>query len=605
VCKRLGMSSRTTITEPGHESVDAGGDGLAVLVMSVEAFASFPLPPVASVVIGRLDECEVQIEDPLASRRHARLHLTPSLCIEDLGSANGTRLGSALIPSGKLVPLAVGETVGIGSSVLVVQGDRGVAKNSRRVWSHRWFETRLIDECEQCNRSSGGRFALVRLRLERPAPWARVVPLIDRNVPPPHVFAAYGPHDYELLVLDAGAEEAAAVVETIRNSLASLETPVRVGIACHPRDGRTADSLMGVANAQLRPGEQAPEVSLAGAGVSPAMHPVLDLARRTARSNINVLILGETGVGKEVMAQALHEMSTRAGQKMLALNCAGLPETLIESELFGHEKGAFTGAVSAKKGLFEAASGGTLFLDEIGEMPLTMQARLLRAIANREILPVGATKPRAIDVRILAATNRNLEAEVKSGAFRGDLYYRLNGMSLLIPPLRERRSEIPGLANLFMAEAARAAGRPQTCTITAGALALLLEYDWPGNIRELRNLIERAMVLCEGDFIDVAHLPADRMHVAGTPALRPQGARTVMALGRVLSPAEEEDRRRILDALEAYTWNQSRAAKALGMHRRTFISKLDRYGIPRPQKGRASPAEAADTDEDPPDPQGA
>jgi two-component system, NtrC family, response regulator AtoC len=596
------MSSRTTITEPGHESLDAGSDGLAVLVMSVEAFASFPLPAVASVVIGRLDECEVQIEDPLASRRHARLHLSPALCIEDLGSANGTRLGSARIPSGKLVPLAVGETVGIGSSVLVVQGDRGVAKNSRRVWSHRWFETRLLDECDRCNRA-GGRFALVRVRLERATPWSRVVPLIDRNVPPPHVFAAYGPHDYELLVLDAGVEEADHVVETIRTSLATLDTPMRAGVSCYPRDGRTADALMGVANAQLRPVDQA-DVTLAGAGaaaISAAMQEVLDLARRTARSSINVLILGETGVGKEVMAQTLHQLSARAGQPMLALNCAGLPETLIESELFGHEKGAFTGAVAAKKGLFEAASGGTLFLDEIGEMPLTVQARLLRAIANREILPVGATRPRPIDVRILAATNRNIEAEVKAGSFRGDLYYRLNGMSLHIPPLRERRAEIPGLARRFIDEASDAAGRAQPCAVSAGALELLLQYEWPGNIRELRNIIERALVLCEGDVIDVAHLPAERLRAAGASSPPLPTARTVMAIGRVLSPGEEEDRRRILDALAANTWNQSRTAKALGMHRRTLISKLDRYGIPRPQKGRSLPADV-ETDEDPPDP---
>jgi DNA-binding NtrC family response regulator len=386
-------------------------------------------------------------------------------------------------------------------------------------------------------------------------------------------------------------------VDTIRSSLAMLETTARVGLASYPRDGRTADALMGRANARLRPSPPAVP-TLGGADASsPAMQPVQDLARRAARSNINVLILGETGVGKEVMAQTLHRLSVRADQPLLALNCAGLAETLIESELFGHEKGSFTGAVAAKKGLFEAASGGTLFLDEIGEMPARIQARLLRAIANREILPVGATRPRSIDVRILAATNRDLEAEVARGVFREDLYYRLNGISLHIPPLRERRPEIEELAQTFIAEAARASDRP-LCTLSPAALQLLMEYDWPGNIRELKNAIERAMVLCEGEVIEVEHLPADRMRAVVTTS----AARALPTTGvrrRALSASEEEDRRRVVEALQAYTWNQSRAAQSLGIARRTLISKLDRYGIPRPRKDGnvAIPSQDGDPDD--------
>jgi two-component system, NtrC family, response regulator AtoC len=579
------MGGRTTITDPGMESDETAGEGLAVLVMSLEAFASYPLPSVGAVVIGRSEDADVRLEDPLASRRHARLHLGSALQLEDLGSANGTRLRNSVVPPGSLVGVGVGETIGIGSTMLVVQSSRAAA-GTRRVWSHRWFEGRLIDECSRCV-ASEDKFVLARLRLERPTPWSKVVPLIDRNLPSPHVFAAYGPHDYELLLLDAGADEANQTLAAIHASLIGLETPIRTGIALYPRDGRTADALMGAANAQLRPPEPAPPAaSLPGSGpTSTAMQPVHDLARRAAKSNINVLILGETGVGKEVMAQALHKLSPRAGHPILALNCAGLAESLIESELFGHERGAFTGAVSAKKGLFEAASGGTLFLDEIGEMPLQVQARLLRAIANREILPVGATRTRAIDVRIVAATNRDLEAEVARGAFREDLFYRLNGITLQLPPLRERREEILELARGFIAEGARAAGRPG-CVLSPEASELLLGYDWPGNIRQLRNVIERAMVLCEGEVIDLSHLPADRMRAAAAtlPPRPPPVTRPATAAGRVLTAAEEDDRRRIVDALEASTWNQSRAAKALGIHRRTLISKLDRYGIPRPQK---------------------
>jgi two-component system response regulator AtoC len=575
------MSANTTISEPEGDFAGPSGDGLAVLVMSLEAFASFPLPTSGAVMVGRAEECDVVVEDPLASRRHARIHLDPPLRVEDLGSANGTRLRDQVIPTGTVVPLSVGEIIGIGATVLVIQPARG-ASGARRVWSHRWFENRLRDECVR-RAKAGGTFALARLKLETPLPWSRVVPLIDRHTPPPHVFAAYGPHDYELLLLDVGAAEAAARLDTIRTSLAMLGASIRLGVASYPRDGRTADALMDRANAQLRPPEAALPALGGAAARSPAMQPVQDLARRAARSSINVLILGETGVGKEVMAQTLHRLSPRTDQPLLALNCAGLAETLIESELFGHEKGAFTGAVAAKKGLFEAASGGTLFLDEIGEMPARIQARLLRAIANREILPVGATRPRPIDVRILAATNRDLEAEVARGTFREDLYYRLNGMTLQIPPLRERRPEILELAHTFIAEAARAGGRPP-CRLSPGAAQLLLQYDWPGNIRELKNAIERAMVLCE-EAIEVAHLPAERMRAPATPgASRQPGARITAPRRRALTAAEEEDRRRVVEALQAYTWNQSRAAESLGIARRTLISKLDRYGIPRPRK---------------------
>jgi transcriptional regulator with PAS, ATPase and Fis domain len=289
-------------------------------------------------------------------------------------------------------------------------------------------------------------------------------------------------------------------------------------------------------------------------------------------------------VGKEVMAQRLHQLSPRADRLILALNCAGLPESLIDSELFGYRKGAFTGATQAKKGLFEVADGGTLFLDEIGEMPLSIQGRLLRAISNREILPVGSTTPRPVDVRILAATNRDLEQEVAQGRFREDLYYRLNGVTIELPPLRERRSELEALVEQFVDETARTLGSPP-CEVSPAAMELIRGYNWPGNIRELKNVIERATVLCEGNVIEVAHLPADRMRTRG--GLSSSGQRTEIALTRVLTSQEEVERRRMLDALEANTWNQSRAAKALGMHRRTFVAKLDRYAIPRPRKGVA------------------
>jgi two-component system response regulator AtoC len=589
------MRIKTTITDPDFEPDHTEG-GLSVLVMSLESFASFALPPEGNVTLGRAEDCEIQVTDPLASRMHARIHVGPPLQLEDLGSSNGTKLRGESIPVRAPVPLAVGETIAIGSTVLVVQTS-GSAGGVRRIWSHRWFETRLVEQVS-ASRTSEKPFALVRLTLDNPVSWPRVVPLIERSIPSPHVFAAYGPYDYELLIL-GGAEAVAARVEDIRAALASLQTGIRVGMASYPRHGRNADALMEHANGQLRP-RQPTAISAEidhGGIASPEMKAVYTLAERAARSDINILILGETGVGKEVMAQSLHRLSSRASKPIVALNCAGLSETLIESELFGHQKGAFTGAIQNKKGLFEAAEGGTLFLDEIGEMPLPIQARLLRALANREILPVGSTKPRSIDARVLAATNRDLEGEVRRGSFREDLYYRLNGLVLNIPPLRERKGEILGLARLFIAEASRAADRP-ACVLSEAAADVLMEYHWPGNIRELKNVMERAVVLCEDATIDLPHLPLERMR-AQSVAAGVARARTLPKLRRGLTSEEQDERRRIVEALEAHTWNQSRAAKALGMHRRTFVTKLDRYDIPRPRKpGRSDDVTPDEANED-------
>ena len=597
VAKAMSTRTHTTIADLDGvpEPVVAG---LNLLVMSLDSFASLPLPSSGSVTIGRATGCDVHIEDPLASRQHARLHIHEAPFIEDLGSFNHTRVRDEVIATGEKIPVAPGDAIKIGSTVLVVQrggqrgGQRGV---QRRLWSHRHFEVRLATECARAY-SSGGRFALVRLRLERPAPWTRVVPILAADLPAPHLFAAYGADDYEFLLVEAGADEVARVIGTLQAGLARLEVPVRVATTWYPRDGRTGDALLARANTLLRrPGQAAALEAQIPSNLSAPMQQAFSLATRAARANINVLLTGETGVGKEVMAQTIHRLSTRAGQACVALNCAGLSESLIESELFGHEKGAFTGAHQAKKGLFESAQGGTLFLDEIGEMPLSVQPRLLRAIETREVQPVGSLKRRSIDVRFIAATNRNLENELEKGTFRSDLFFRLNGITIAIPPLRERLSELPELAHTFTAHAARENSRepPQ---ISDGAMALLLAYEWPGNIRELRNVIERAVVLCEGDCIETSHLPVDKMH-AVRPAperRRDGGAPPFYASGRPPEPEGSSERSRIVKALDAHAWNQSRTARALKISRRTLISKLDRLDIPRPQKGaaRADAAEA-------------
>jgi len=302
-----------------------------------------------------------------------------------------------------------------------------------------------------------------------------------------------------------------------------------------------------------------------------AMRRVHELAERAAAGTINVLITGETGVGKELLAETVHRASPRRGGPYVCLNCAALSETLLESELFGHERGAFTGAVQAKPGLLETAARGTLFLDEVGELPLSTQAKLLRVIETREVARLGSVRPHRIDVRFIAATNRDLEAEVARGAFRADLYYRLNGITLTIPPLRSRLEEIRPLAETFLRQICRDLGR-QPPLLPPASVAHLEAYAWPGNIRELKNVIERAVLLCEGPMLEPDHMPLERP-LTESQKLTSSGA----------SPARSE-RDKIVEALAACAGNQSRAAKMLGIPRRTFVTKLDSYRIPRPKK---------------------
>jgi two-component system, NtrC family, response regulator AtoC len=292
--------------------------------------------------------------------------------------------------------------------------------------------------------------------------------------------------------------------------------------------------------------------------VDPAMVRLYELVELVATSRLGVLILGETGVGKEVIARAIHEASDRREARLLAINCAAIAPTLLESELFGHVKGAFTGATASKPGLFEAASGGTVFLDEVGEMPRELQAKLLRVLESGEVMRVGALEPITVDVRFIAATNRDLARLANTGEFRLDLLFRLSGVTLAIPPLRERPDDIEALARHFLA-----ALRPRA-ELTAAAIAALRAHPWPGNARELRNTIERAELLSRGAAIDTPHL--------------------TFGAGIALATAQDPERERILAALDACGGNQSRAAKALGISRATLVRRLEVYGVARPRK---------------------
>lgn len=304
-------------------------------------------------------------------------------------------------------------------------------------------------------------------------------------------------------------------------------------------------------------------------GGAPRFVEVLELAETVAGTDSTVLISGESGTGKEVVARYIHTLSERSEASFLSINCGALPESLLESELFGHVKGSFTGAVKDKDGLLVAATGGTFFLDEIGEMSPATQVKLLRAIQEREVIPVGATTAVPVDVRIIAATNRDLEEEIARGGFRSDLYYRLNVIQLHLPPLRERRGDIPVLANYFLH--GRNGDGPHSHTLSDEAMAALSEYDWPGNVRELENALERAVVVSTRDLITPDALPK---RVLEAPAPRLAAAE--------LPPnptMEVVERAYILWVLQSEGGNKTRAAEVLGIDPSTLYRKLNRYGI--------------------------
>jgi len=304
----------------------------------------------------------------------------------------------------------------------------------------------------------------------------------------------------------------------------------------------------------------------------PAMHRIYALLDVIAPSPLSVLVLGETGVGKEVFAEAIHQGSQRCARELLKLNCAALPESILEAELFGYEKGAFTGATTAKPGLFEAANGGTVMLDEVGDLPLVTQAKLLRVLETGEVLRLGSVKTTTVDVRFISATNIDLEARVEAGKFRADLYFRLDGISVVLPPLRERPADIAPLARMFASRVAERLGR-SVPGFGRAAIALLESHAWPGNVRELRNVIERAVVLCAGsDTIE----PNDLASIASAPASQ----------GRLKDDLSKLERDRIIRTLDEAAGNQTRAAKLLGISRHALIDRLDRYGIARPRKRR-------------------
>jgi DNA-binding NtrC family response regulator len=562
------MARENDPTIRGADPGDAIAAGYRLRFAGPNGAASYDVARGGVVVVGRGDGADARLDEASISRRHAQFVVGEALLVEDLGSANGTWVRDRAVAPGELCRVQPGDVVRFGDVLCSIQGP-AAGERARLLRPHAYFEARVEDECARAA-GTPATFAVLQVSLGAGADAAVECALLAAVRPADEV-ALYAPGTYEVLMPGASPAEAEALASLLR---ARLGGSARA--ASHPRDGRTPYRLLGALRAAPEPAADDGVVV-----ADPAMERLHAMVARIAAGAVNVLLLGETGTGKEVFAATVHRRSPRAAQPYVKLNCAAFTEALVESELFGHERGAFTGAAAAKVGLLESAEGGTVFLDEVGELSLTVQAKLLRVLEDREVRRVGALRGRALDVRVIAATNRDPEAEIAAGRFRADLFYRLNGFTLTIPPLRERVAEVAPLAQRFGDFARRHAGRAGRATITAEALAALEGHRWPGNVRELRNVMERAVLLAGDEPIAPEHLPVERFVAA--PVARPAAS---PASPPSAPPGDDGDdeRRRIVAALEECGGSQTRAAVLLGLTRRQLVSRLGRYGLPRPRR---------------------
>jgi DNA-binding NtrC family response regulator len=557
-----------------------------LLVVEDGSSSMYALPNPGVVTIGRIAEVELRVDHASVSRRHARILVDRGeIRISDLDSHNGTRVNGVRVDGVRV--LMTGDVIAVGEVLLVVHAE--LARELPHV---------ILDEGSWRRRLSE--------EAERAVMFQRPLAVLAIAGAPGHVGSALRAidvigesDDHQLFVLlpEADPTTARQIAEVILDAIRGVTPEVRIGIASCPLDAADPDNLVLAARAAARaaragaiatPQEAVQRVVLGERQVlvcHPAMARVFELLQRLAKADLPVLIIGETGVGKENAAYAVHYYSERKDRPFVALNCAALPEGLVESQLFGHDKGAFTGATSSRAGLFETASGGTLFLDEIGELALPVQAKLLRALETKRITRVGATTEREVDLRIVAATHRVLEQEVKALRFREDLYFRLGAACVHLLPLRDRRCEIPILFREFIANAAQRVKRtpPQPAPMV---IQQLLAYEWPGNVRELKNIAEFVTTTVEDDRIEPDDLPAQFANKVAelVNPLQPQAA--ARPAGDISSPMrrladelEEIERQRMVEALTRTGGVKTRAAAMLGMPIRTFNMKVRQYGM--------------------------
>ncbi|HUJ61505.1 MAG TPA: sigma 54-interacting transcriptional regulator [Kofleriaceae bacterium] len=535
-----------------------------------------PLEQARPVVIGRAEPSDVVIPDPGLSRQHARFTWDEQgLWVEDLQSTNGTKKNGEPIRHAKILP---GDQIAVGPIMVSVHMVSSVDDELRGFDGHDRFVAALADEVTRA-RMFGRPLALLMARAKDPKHGhvARWADRLRARLRPVDRVGIYGP----AAVLIAVPEATPEAVQALCAVLSGGDPALACAAVTFPGDGSSAEELISAVQT-ARPGQPAAPADGGAVVVKNAqMKQVMATVKRLAASPITVLIHGETGTGKEVIAREIHEGGPRRKHPLRTINCAAIPGTLIESVLFGHEQGAFTGADKPARGIFEQADGGIVLLDEIGELAGPAQAALLRVLETKKVTRIGGDREIEVDVRVIAATHRDLEGMVDAGRFRQDLLYRLNTVTLRIPPLRERVDEIRPLAEAFLKEARKRSGG-EASTIDPQALAALEAYSWPGNIRELRNVIERAVVLAEGKAITLADL---------TEKVRGARASVASTGPRELPDAPDDDEgeyrdrvRRyeaslIVQALHRANGNQTEAAKALGLPLRTLVHKMRSYGI--------------------------
>ena len=547
------------------------------------------------VIVGREEPADVVVDDSSLSRQHARFTWTGSeVRVEDLGSTNGTWLGDSAIET---VSVHVGQELTLGAVTASIHASVSGETLELGLDSHERFMRCLHTDVARA-KYFGRSLSVAMFRALSPGTrhlrhWA---PALRAGLRPVDQAALYSADVLEITLPEADADEARQLVQQL---LAPLDPALEVvaGLSTYPSSAQTPERLLETAREALlrtSPSQRTCAADLEGARTlrtastppdlvceSTAMKSALDLVERLARSVIPVLLHGETGSGKEVLARRIHESGPRRDKPLVAVNSAAIPAQLVESTLFGHEKGAFTGATHRHAGVFEAADGGSVFLDEIGELPPDAQASLLRVLETKLVTRVGSTKEIPIDVRILAASHRDLEALVAQGRFREDLYYRLNVITLRVPPLRERTEDIVPLAQHFL-RLANAAHGTSVGSIEPEALDALKRYAWPGNVRELRNVIERGVVIAEHQALTLQDLPeAVSKRVARPitpPAVQSDGSRC--QAGEEFQACMERLEAEVLAAaLKEAGWNKAEAARRLRMPRRTFDHKVRMHGI--------------------------
>ncbi len=610
---RAANSTQTVMPAPAA----AGQGRFYLLVLESGSSSMFHLPRNGLVLIGRVAEAELQLQDASVSRRHARLTIADgTVSIADLESHNGTRVNGERVVS--LRAVASGDVIHVGDVAMVLHRAARAATGSRTLLAEAALHERASEELQRAlhfQRICG--LLLVQLppgARDRAAVQGVVLPLLRP------MDAAGWLGDSQLLLVLPELPEAkvrALGAELLHELAPGLGAAPAVGVASCPFDGCDLETLLVAVRAAVSAGgparvraasEAATDLQMGDRSIvlaDPAMLRVFDLLQRLAKSDLPVLIHGETGAGKEHAAYAVHHFSARSAKgPFIAINCAAIPETLIEAELFGYERGAFSGATQSKPGLFESASGGTVFLDEIGELSLPAQAKMLRVLETQRVTRVGEVREREVNVRVVAATHRDLQEEIKARRFREDLYFRLGAATVFLPPLRERPREVALLAQRFLASACARCARPPM-TLAPATLQALSAYKWPGNVRELKNLMDYLAAAELAQELLPAHLPA---HVAGPrrPASESAAPSPAAAPGHALSPEpapaadaaasgppdsdreplrpladelRELEQRRITQALQRTRGKRKAAAELLRIPLRTFTLKLKQHGL--------------------------